>query len=159
MSATKYEGHTPGPWRTEYQRGADLMYRQNILDAENRVVATCAWCGIAARDGWTISARDANAALIADAPKLLAQRDALAEAPRTLMSRAECWVGADHIYDNYPKQFSRALSAAIHKGNAALALLDENASCPRCHRPPTNDASDAACPECAAEEAEAREER
>lgn len=62
-----YEGHTPGPWK----RGGFLG---RAVFAAEKWVATC----------W-----EENAALVADAPMLLAQRDALVEGVKAMLQLEE----------------------------------------------------------------------
>jgi hypothetical protein len=74
----KYEGHTPGPWRAEQLDGAaGPNERPWVRGATGYAALAC---------GDTQAEAVANARLIADAPKLLRQRDELLEALRAMLS-------------------------------------------------------------------------
>lgn len=63
--------YTPGPWKTEYRKGADAMYRAEIFSEQHGGIATCAWTPKHCGNGVTETYREANARLIAAAPELL----------------------------------------------------------------------------------------
>lgn len=63
--------YTPGPWKTEYRKGADAMYRTEIFSEQHGGIATCAWTPNHCGNGVTETYREANARLIAAAPELL----------------------------------------------------------------------------------------
>lgn len=63
--------YTPGPWKTEYRKGADAMYRTEIFSEQHGGIATCAWTPKHCGNGVIETYREANARLIAAAPELL----------------------------------------------------------------------------------------
>lgn len=63
--------YTPGPWKTEYRKGADAMYRTEIFSEQHGGIATCAWTPKHCGNGVIETYREANARLIAVAPDLL----------------------------------------------------------------------------------------
>lgn len=77
---SKYEGHTPGPFRVESVGYATSYETHMFINAGEGPIAGV-WCP----PGNTEQA--ANAALLADAPLLLRQRDALLEAAKMVLQR------------------------------------------------------------------------
>ena len=87
MSETnKYEGHTPGPWRLD----GPAMGFCNVRRATNdEMVFALAAPGPTFGDReYSAEEKEANAALIADAPELLRQRDALLAALERIKKHA-----------------------------------------------------------------------
>ena len=73
--------HTPGPWRCEPQPGQTVgkhMYTHMVMYGDDSIATLLT---------------EADARLIADAPAILAQRDALAEALRKIATYS---VGSKH---------------------------------------------------------------
>ena len=96
MSETnKYEGHTPGPWRLD----GPAMGFCNVRRATNdEMVFALAAPGPTFGDReYSAEEKEANAALIADAPELLHQRDALLAALERVYSIAEQWAGVERV--------------------------------------------------------------
>ncbi len=115
MNETK---HTPGPW--EVHIGPDLSGLESVqVGADGDFVCLCGTEKSTMPGG--MDRIKANAALIASAPQLLAERDALKVA----------LVGIEHIADNCGKQeaplvarqvFGAAISEMRRIARAALAL-------------------------------------
>ena len=107
----EYEGHTPGPWHY------DAIDDQNqwVLDDAGRYLAELVVKDSEAR---CVSPTDAeaNGRLMADAPMLLAQRDALAAALRWIEAKA------DNAKDN--PRATDALFDIRDEARAALAKLE-----------------------------------
>jgi hypothetical protein len=115
----KYEGHTPGPW--QYAKSGDIFYVQS------RGVRHPNADGLTWHDVATLSyingCTEGDAALIADAPELLRQRDALLAALAQIADQPEleplAWsVDADK-WPNWaePRDIARA-AIALTKGGA-----------------------------------------
>lgn len=98
---SSFVGHTPGPW-VHYDAGEQRHDIQAIGKTVARVYCI---------DGDEAAADRANAALLAAAPTLLAQRDALAEALYRLANAAD-WAAIN------------LTGAGIESARAALALLE-----------------------------------
>jgi len=62
--------HTPGPWLSTHRKGADGMYRTEVLSDEYGGIATCDWTPKHCGGGVTSTYREANARLIAAAPDM-----------------------------------------------------------------------------------------
>ena len=71
--------HTPGPWRSDVQ-GSD---GDQVFSANGMIVADCKWTAE------VFDKRVANAALIASAPDLLAERDRLLQVNAELVAALE----------------------------------------------------------------------
>lgn len=71
---SKYKGHTPGPWKWYDD---DELVSVDVERQHKESVLGLEMYSSYAEDGEYISGREADRNLIADAPKLLAQRDAL----------------------------------------------------------------------------------
>lgn len=60
--------HTPTPWATEYRKGQNSFYGQDIYEAATgETIATAAWYPVALSDTHTTTNREANAAFIVKA--------------------------------------------------------------------------------------------
>ena len=82
MSASKYDGHTPGPWSLDDDVAAHIIVRgPQREDKYVPVIAdvTAPLCRRTDEPGPAIAAMEANARLIADAPALLAENARLRE--------------------------------------------------------------------------------
>lgn len=100
--STKYEGHTPGPWEVAPTLALEIISRTHGIIAK-----PCS--------GNMVSA-PFNARLMADAPTLLAQRDALAAALATMLGAAD----TDCLDDK-----SNVWRSAMLDARAALAALTD----------------------------------
>ncbi len=110
---TKQTGHTPGPWKVSGcgPEGNSGYYRTHIIAAESAMDISNTLTHVLGR---TYTELEANAALIAQAPDLLKQRDALREALKDMLDLVSC----NEIGHN---------SAIAERSRAALALCDGGA--------------------------------
>ena len=69
--------HTPGPWLHAHREGTDGSYRTEVFSEQFGGIATCDWTPEQLGNGVTGTYREANARLIAAAPKLLSSLTAL----------------------------------------------------------------------------------
>ncbi len=129
---SKYEGHTPGPWAVFEEKVPYKLHGVTRYHIERRIgtvqihpqlkdrypiVTLSTGLGMEAdKPVRMVSIDAANAALIADAPQLLKQRDALREALQMLLD-----------YQNgcpLPK-YEKRWNEAVTLSRAALALCDD----------------------------------
>lgn len=133
----EFKGHTPGPWRIAEGSGLTEIGDATHWSGHVEMDSDESWRGHIAfvqscchlRDGTTNGETEANARLIAAAPALLAERDALAaEVARlrealaritAIAARAAC----DNNQDGSDYQLGRAAGteACAHVARAALA--------------------------------------
>ncbi len=83
MANDKYQGHTPGPWRT--REVGDSRYPDLQVESGNGLDSRI----IAPRIGGLGEAHRANARLIADAPALLARVERLEAALKNVITTLE----------------------------------------------------------------------
>lgn len=106
--------HTPGPWRSDVQ-GSD---GDQVFSANGMIVADCKWTAE------VFDKRVANAALIASAPDLLAERDRLASINAELVAALE---DASFLLAKIGKfpgalpQFMGSIIRSVQDARAALA--------------------------------------
>jgi hypothetical protein len=92
---SKYAGHTPGPWQVSHVGGT---WRHSV---HSEAKSICTTANTTAEDH---DEDEANARLMADAPKLLAERDRLREALNQLIERTD-------IAEEYPYEVELAMVA------------------------------------------------
>ncbi len=117
-ATSQFDGHTPGPWQidTDTRDGARTL----ILDRDGLLVADS---GAGSNPNDRAAARaecERNARLIAAAPELLRQRDALAEALREVTDRYERLDRRHALPDSGP-------NGSIARARAALASIENGA--------------------------------
>jgi hypothetical protein len=62
--------HTPGPWFQSHRKKPDGMHSTEVYDAAGETIASIAWYPVKTENGNIATAREANARLIAVAPKM-----------------------------------------------------------------------------------------
>ena len=111
-ATSQFDGHTPGPWMPVNLPFADC--RILPTDAYGTVLGGGPIADVLnAKDG----SKEANARLIAAAPELLRQRDALAEALRWSLG---------HLPDTAP-DYSEAYTWGLYVARATLASIENGA--------------------------------
>jgi hypothetical protein len=76
---------TPGPWQSEHRRGPHGMWNTEVFCAKGEAIATVCWYPMPTVNGVTGTYREANARLIAAAPRMFAVIEAGAK-----VGDAEC---------------------------------------------------------------------
>lgn len=134
--SNKFEGATPGPWFVGTQNDALYIINTPPRPAPNDYITPGSPDTLLIASLYVLPshAEDANAALIAAAPTLLAQRDALADALRALLPPERgihggplvcgVWRYEDGTDENSARHKGQIAPHTVAKARAALALLE-----------------------------------